>query len=563
MQTRLQNVTSKVQLALRLSAIETIERREAAHLLDEASLVQQQAQAYQNASQEEFRQAMIDSLHAKEDADLAQQLLQAAQLHENEVIELWNEASHNDKVRVQTLANMAYIDNNGNQQTETDSHALDKGMCSWNLVSRVCEIVGGASKVGGEAVSNYNKYYQKWHDAIIQGKQSMIDSFITAALNDKGGEYEEMAEDLNKVASLWNKKAVEDTELAQRDHSVAEMYYEEEDLIEQRLNRTYAWIENNSRLAANIMQRSEVDQIMALRYDMASMVLAIVSAVFFVCSLWSRLVASEGSHVERFVNETDGTEIWRRLSYSFIHCLVLLGSIGSSGMYLYNITSYHANQRGAVFCWIAFMASFFQTLFLHGAPQIYTIEHWDTATWKRMGSNVFKIFVLMFFCILMETVIMWQILAGVLLEEGIIDLLRQPVYGLCCILVVALHIILFEPRSSSTAHIINDGLTVTTDEEVSSLPSNETICISSYGSGSSPVKSYDAISDLSKVAEAKALLGDDGAKGTFGESLRSKQSISTRHYVSPYDVSFVDGMYKLVLLFEVSLLEVIFPVGRQ
>jgi len=132
---------------------------------------------------------------------------------------------------------------------------------------------------------------------------------------------------------------------------------------------------------------------------------------------------------------------------------------------------------------------------------------------------------------------------------------------LCCILAVALHIILFEPRSSSTAHIINDGLTVTTDDEVSSLPSNETICISSYGSGSSPVKSYDAISDLPKVA--KPLLGDDGAKGTFGESLRSKQSISTRHYVSPYDVSFVDGMYKLVLLFEVSLLEVIFPVGRQ
>ena len=532
MQSRLHSLSAKVQQALRLTALASMENRESQQYESEAQIDEQNAEQLEGEASRYAYKTKVDKAYAARDRLRAQYFAKIAALEESEAEAMYAKANRDEQMRIAILANMT----KDMEQEEELVTELRTGACSWHLVGRLCDLIGSTTKLKQEADSEYLKIHEEWHEASDIRHKEFMEELVANTMQHRASVYNKTATDLLRVADMWDRQATKDAARAFLDNITAEALHVEAENLEKHAEQSKKWEMSNDSVVQQLLQASERDHI-AAEWDAAMAIfLASVALFFFALQAAPKSMYLLRSLFEwATVDQTEEVEFWAGISYVVQHLILFLMVIGLSGTYLIQIEKYHVQQRAVIVLWIAFLGSFLQSLFLHAVPHAMAEAPIDASDLKTIAKQFGRRMLALFGLFVLETLLSWVAIGHTLFDPGMIGFLSSWIFCWVALISVVLHVCVFEPRMTPLRDEHSTLLTAdeesTTLSEVSPLREEETML-----TGSSPTAALMHID-----------LGREGRQGYRTIDANSEHSVVSR---SPYYVSLKDEILKLLLPFE-------------
>jgi len=252
--------------------------------------------------------------------------------------------------------------------------------------------------------------------------------------------------------------------------------------------------------------------------------------------------------------------VCRQGSFCVQHILIFLFTIGLTGKYLMYLDQYEVFKRAGIVLWFAYLAAAIETLFLHTLPHIWSeyyhsSPHFDCWNLRPIVKHFLLRLVFLVVLYGIEFLIAWLLLKDVLFGVSSIRFLSNWCIRFVCLLVIATHVAVFEPRESSPSSA----------DEQSTVLMDDNDDESEIFSGTSPVRmdgehttSTNASSSLSPT-ESMPLIYFENMRERISSQLGRRSSESS----SPYFVNVRSEATRIGIAFEVLLITIAACVLRN
>jgi hypothetical protein len=277
-------------------------------------------------------------------------------------------------------------------------------------------------------------------------KREFLDGLVTTILQGYAHKYNQTANDLLRMAKLWDAKASEDSYEATLYNSTADALMQEGKNLEDRMKHETQWIQDNRATAEKSMQLAAVHVHLSHCYARQAALLALLTILYFIPNLARKfwfLIATTAQ-----VDGCDREKLVWRLSYVLQHVFIFLAVTGLvESDFLLHLDSYDIPKRVMIIGWFAYLAAGLQTVLLHTIPHCMSVEYpLDSATIRSICVQfLLRIMVHTIFFTL-ELLIVWLSLRNTIFTADHIQFYGSHTFYVFFILTLSLHIALLEKR---------------------------------------------------------------------------------------------------------------------
>lgn len=543
-QDALQEMSTKAHMALRLTAIATMEQSEYNMLKSEAARDEVNAEQFQAEAKYLDSRSRFDTIYATRNRNRGYYFEKIAVQERKEAEAAFQKVEQVDALRVELLANLTA---DQEQEEALEQLARDRkvnlGFCDkTKLFETMCAIIGGASGLQlleRQEIDEQLKIVQESQSLSQLEKREFLDELVVAILLGKSDQYKKTATDLLHIADLLDVRAKQDAAAAIADSETANKLFAEERSVELRIEKGNGWKNKNQSTAEALLMEAEHDSEAAYWYALEAVLLALVALVYFLPTGLHKSVSLTHDLIQAGHRDEEDT-FWRQVSYCVQHALIFLLVTGMVDTdYLLHLDTYDVSKRAVIVVWFAYLVAGLQTILLHTLPHCMAEYPFDNNNLRDISEQFFlRLFSSIIFSI-MELLILWLTVRDTLFTPDSVQFLASWSIRLVGVLMLATHIAVFEPRDVLSDVRADEQSTVLTsdDEDDLSLAATESSPLRGDASSSSPTE------DLPLVYF-----------GAMRNSERPRSVGSTTRTASPYTMNTDEEYIKLSITFEALLI---------
>lgn len=565
----LRNLSSAVLQALQYTAMARMEQ-------SEANVLHNQAEYDATVARDDERQAQFLAHRARDETILAQRARVRGQyferltvIEDQETKAMRSQVQEDDAMRIGLEANLTsdqqeFVTLLWSEQEQQQQQQQPNG-CSdyiWPFES-FCTILGAIPGLSrkterDEDAFNNNKIelsklarqiLRESHDLTYVERRKYLDQVVTAILQGQTDEYNQTAVYLQWSAAQLDARAQQDRESSRRANESAAEAWTETERVNAMIAREDAWDQGNAAAAQDLMIQAERLGRAARETAIGAVVLAFVALVFFASKMGVWIGDIVQAVRDRDSRSRDMDLLWSA-SYIIQHVLIFLlvtGVMNNSEYQLLHLDDFDVAKRAAIVLWFAYLGAGVQAILLHTIPHCMSVRH---TTLDREA--LFQVALQFFWRLLagmaffvMELLIAWLTLRNVLFTESNIHALSSVGFYFYFVLMISIHLGVFEPRVLSLSRHVDEQSTVLMSDDDDTADIDEMAIESAVPTETSPLREVDTLSSSPTFELPFFFFRNNNQPSSIG-SFRS-------NLTSPYAIDFGWERMKLIATFEILL----------